>query len=303
MTLCRFATIGLLSFAVIAATAAAAAVAGAGDAAGAGSGGALPPGAPRLMWIQGPSGQLRVEDGGSGGIPVVFVHGLAGDHSVWAAQLAHLRRSRRAVALDLHGMGESAPSAVGDYSIGSFAGDVAAVVDGLHLGRVVLVGHSMGGHVIAAVAAAHPAMVAGLLFDDPAGDLSKVPREEIEKQWLAKMEPGSYDAYVTSWFGGMLSAATPQVREQVMAGLKRTPRAVVAAAARAVAFNEPIPAIAGFPGPMLTIVTPENEVPVSLHKLAPGLPAKVIAGTSHWIMMDKPDEFDAAMDGFLAGVK
>jgi pimeloyl-ACP methyl ester carboxylesterase len=29
----------------------------------------------------------------------------------------------------------------------------------------------------------------------------------------------------------------------------------------------------------------------------------VIAGTSHWIMMDKPDEFDAAMDDFLAGVK
>ena len=303
MSDCTFATIRLLALAVIAVTAAAAAVAVAGEAPAAGSGGARPSSAPRLMWIQGPSGRLRVEDGGSGGVPVVFVHGLAGDRSVWAAQIAHLRLSRRAVALDLHGMGESAPSAVGDYSIGSFAGDVTAVVEELRLGRVVLVGHSMGGHVIAAVAAAHPAMVAGLLFDDPAGDLSKVPREEIEKQWLAKLKPGRYDAYVTSWFGGMLSAATPQVREQVMASLKRTPRAVVAAAARAVAFNEPVPAIAGFPGPMLTIVTPQNEVPASLHKLVPGLPAKVIAGTSHWIMMDKPDEFNAAMDGFLAGVK
>ena len=301
MSDCTSATIRFLAVAVIAVTAAAAAVAG--EAPAAASGGARPPGVSRLMWIEGPSGRLRVEDGGSGGVPVVFVHGLAGNRSVWAAQLAHLRPSRRAVALDLHGMGESAPSAAGEYSIGSFAGDVAAVVEELRLGRVVLVGHSMGGHVIAAVAAAHPAMVAGLLFDDPAGDLSKVSREEIEKQWLAKMEPGSYDAYVTSWFGGMLSAATPQVREQVMAGLKRTPRAVVAAAARAVAFNDPIPAIAGFPGPMLTIVTPANEVPVSLHKLVTGLPAKVIAGTSHWIMMDKPDEFDAAMDGFLAGVK
>jgi pimeloyl-ACP methyl ester carboxylesterase len=244
-----------------------------------------------------------VEDGGSGGVPVVFVHGLAGDRAVWAAQLAHLRGSRRAVALDLHGMGESAPSAAADYSIGSFAGDVAAVVEGLRLGRVVLVGHSMGGHVIAAVAAAHPAMVAGLLFDDPAGDLSRFPRKEIEEQWLAKMEPGTYDAFMASWFGGMLSAASPQVREQVMASVKRTPRAVVAATARGIASNEPIPAIAGFPGPMLTIVTPENETPGSLQKLVPRLPVKVIAGTSHWIMMDKPDEFNAAMDGFLAGVK
>ncbi len=117
------------------------------------------------------------------------------------------------------------------------------------------------------------------------------------------MEPGTYDAFMASWFGGMLSAASPQVREQVMASVKRTPRAVVAATARGIASNEPIPAIAGFPGPMLTIVTPENETPGSLQKLVPRLPVKVIAGTSHWIMMDKPDEFNAAMDGFLAGVK
>lgn len=289
----RSVTTELLSLAIIAATATVVAVACGGR----------PPGAPRLLSVRGPSWGLRVEDGGSGGIPVVFVHGLAGDHSVWAAQLAHLRRSRRAVALDLHGMGESAPSASGDYSIGSFAADVAAVVVELRLGRVVLVGHSMGGHVIAAVAAARPGMVAGLLFDDPAGDLSKFPRKAIEEQWLAKMEPGSYDAFVDSWFGGMLSAAAPQVREQVMADVKRTPRAVFAAAARSLASNDPVPAIAGFGGPMLTIVTPENEKPESLHKLVPRLPAKVITGTSHWIMMDKPDEFNAAMDEFLAAVR
>ncbi|MBZ5588840.1 MAG: alpha/beta hydrolase [Acidobacteriia bacterium] len=281
-------------------TAGAAAVAG--DAPAVGSGGARPAGAPRLVWIQGPSGQVRVEDGGSGGVPVVFVHGLAGDRSVWAAQLAHLRRNRRAVAFDLHGMGESAPSAANDYSIGSFAGDVAAVVGGLRLGRVVLVGHSMGGHVIAAVAAGHPAMVGGLLFDDPAGDLSKLPREEIEKQWLGKLEPGTYDSFVQAWFVGMLAAARPEVREHVMATVRKTPRIVFAAAARSLASNDPVPAITGFNGPMLTVVTPENETATSLHKVVPSLPSKVIAGTSHWIMMDKPDEFNAAMDAFLAGV-
>ncbi len=256
-----------------------------------------------LLWVDGPSGKVRVEDGGSGGIPIVFVHGLAGDRSVWAAQLAHLRRSRRAVALDLHGMGESAPSPSGDYTVGSFAADVVAVVEALRLGRVVLVGHSLGGHVIAAVAATHPAVAAALVFDDPAGDLSRLPRADVEAQFLARLEPGSYDAFAAAWFSEMLGAARPEVREHVMAALKRTPRAVVAAAARGLVEDRPTPEIAAFKGPMLAIVTPENQVPNSLHKLVPNLPAKVSPGTSHWVMMDRPDEFNAALDAFLAKVK
>ncbi len=84
-------------------------------------------GAVRTRWVTGPFGKIRVEDGGSGGTPVVFVHGLGGSLEVWRAQLDHLRPGRRAVALDLHGMGRSEPSAEGIYTVPSFADDVRAV--------------------------------------------------------------------------------------------------------------------------------------------------------------------------------
>ena len=59
-------------------------------------------------WIPGPRGRLRVDDGGSGdGVPVVFVHGNGGNRTQWAATLVHLRQSRRAIAFDLAGMGDS----------------------------------------------------------------------------------------------------------------------------------------------------------------------------------------------------
>ena len=64
--------------------------------------------------VAGPRGALRVDDGGSGGLPVVFVHGNGGNLTQWKAQLEHLRTSRRAVALDLHGMGESDRAADGE---------------------------------------------------------------------------------------------------------------------------------------------------------------------------------------------
>src|SRR5687768_15795797 len=66
-------------------------------------------------FVDGPAGKIRVDDGGSGGVPVLFVHGLSGRHDVWKSQLGHLRASRRAAALDLRGHGESAGG--GDYTI------------------------------------------------------------------------------------------------------------------------------------------------------------------------------------------
>ena len=43
--------------------------------------------------IAGPAGTLVVDDGGRGGVPVVFVHSYAGSKAHWSAQLAHLTRS------------------------------------------------------------------------------------------------------------------------------------------------------------------------------------------------------------------
>ena len=51
--------------------------------------------------VPGPAGALYVDDGGEGGMPVVFLHSYAGSTTHWAAQLAHLRPQRRALAIDL----------------------------------------------------------------------------------------------------------------------------------------------------------------------------------------------------------
>src|SRR6202162_5782963 len=131
-------------------------------------------------WVQGQQGRLRVDDGGSGGIPVVFVHGNGGNRTQWAGQVLHLRASRRAVAFDLRGMGESEVAGNGDYSVEGFAEDVAAVADELGLRRFVLVGHSYGGAVVAAYAGRHPEKLAGLVFADVAGDIRNPPAAQAE---------------------------------------------------------------------------------------------------------------------------
>lgn len=75
------------------------------------------------------AGTLFVDDGGAGGMPVLFLHSFGGSSVHRARQLAHERRSRRAVALDFRAHGKSAAPATMDYGVASFASDIGAVAD------------------------------------------------------------------------------------------------------------------------------------------------------------------------------
>ncbi|HEV2063970.1 MAG TPA: alpha/beta hydrolase [Thermoanaerobaculia bacterium] len=244
---------------------------------------------------------LRVDDGGSGGLPVVFVHGNGGNGTQWKAQLAHLRASRRAVAIDLHGMGESAPAPDGDYSVDSFADDVAAVVDALGIKRFVLVGHSYGGFVVAAYAGKHPERLAGLVFADCAGDLSKTPPADLEGLRRG-LEPDRYEEFTRRWFAGILAGGTDETKAAVMRSLAATPRETFIGATFGLYAFPMSDALARYGGPRLSIASFLLTNPAAVHKTLLGLPVEAIRGASHWLMMDCPGEFNRILDAFLARI-
>jgi len=108
---------------------------------------------------------------GAGGVALVFIHGGLADRTFWAPQLDGLADRFRVVALDLAGHGESGRGRAA-YTIGGWAEDVRAVVEALHLDRVVLIGNSLGGPV--ALEAAHllPGRVLGVVGVDTLHDLT-----------------------------------------------------------------------------------------------------------------------------------
>src|SRR5712675_3427801 len=102
----------------------------------------------RVRFAKGGAGRLRVSDGGEGGVPVVLVHGLASELETWRPVLDTLRRSRRVIAYDQRGHGQSDPA--GEYSIAALAGDLDRVVDELGVPRFWLAGRSFSGTVVRA---------------------------------------------------------------------------------------------------------------------------------------------------------
>ncbi len=104
-------------------------------------------------------GGLRIayEAAGTGTPPVLFIHGAFEDRTYFAPR-------RRVVNLELRGHGESDTAET--VSIADFAVDVLAVADSAGVDRAVLCGHSMGGPVAPAVAAARPTLVDGVVMLD-----------------------------------------------------------------------------------------------------------------------------------------
>ena len=102
------------------------------------------------------------------GDPVLLVHGYGGDKNSWLFVQQPLAETGTAIALDLPGHGASSKD-VGDGSLAMFADTVTGFLDALGIERAHLVGHSLGGAVVAAVARSAPEKVASLTLIAPAG--------------------------------------------------------------------------------------------------------------------------------------
>jgi pimeloyl-ACP methyl ester carboxylesterase len=250
--------------------------------------------------IQGPAGALYVDDGGSGGIPVVLVHSFGGSTAHWKAQLEHLRTNRRVIAFDLRGHGRSNAPAANDYAVASLADDIAAVVDSLHLDRFILVAHSMGGTWSTAYTSKHPDRVAGLLLAATPG---KTPAEQA-KPIIASLESDSFQKTMDNFIQQLLVDAQPTVQRKVLQGSNQIPRPAAIHIIKSIFQYDPLPALKRYKGPLLIVsTTREEQPPNTLHKQLPNIPYKAVDGASHWIQLDKPDEFNTILDEFLSGVE
>lgn len=253
--------------------------------------------------IQGPAGRLAVTTAGGGGLPVLFVHGGSGNRTQWAAQQAHL--SRRSVAFDLRGMGESDPDPAGRYHFRDFADDVGAVANALGLKCFVLVGHSFGCAVVLEYATRHPGCVAGLVLGDPGPSPREQP-PEVLRAMREGFQPEKYEAMRLQWFEPMLLGARPETRQAVLNSLYAAPREVMRASTWSLLDYEPVELLSRYPGPVLSI-SAESTLgwlgEQALHLRVSGMRVEVLQNVSHWLMMDAPEAFNTALDDFLAEVE
>jgi pimeloyl-ACP methyl ester carboxylesterase len=240
---------------------------------------------------------------GRGRNTIVLVHCWAGNLSFWREQVPALSDQARLVLIDLpgHGQSDKLPAA---YSMDYFAGAVLAVMQDARVDRATLIGHSMGGPVIYRVYEQAPEKVAGLVVVDGFLRRPKATPDQAEK-FIALFEGPEYREHTRQFFGTMFPVpGTEALRNRVLSEMLDTPQNVMLGAMESMfgpdqpdwdlkKVNVPVLVI-NARGPMWD-ADGDNYV----RSLSPQTAYRVMEGVGHWLMLERPVEFNAILTDML----
>jgi non-heme chloroperoxidase len=132
--------------------------------------------------------QLEVLDWGGSGRPLVLLAGSGNSAHVFDYFAPKLADACHVYGITRRGYGASSHPESG-YDAERLGEDVLAVLDALHLTAPVLVGHSLGGQELTALASAHPSRVAGLIYVDSTADptFDWTPYQQLRKKLPSTM--------------------------------------------------------------------------------------------------------------------
>lgn len=249
--------------------------------------------APSTTAVSGPAGKLMATVEGDGGMPVLFLHDNAADHTHWE-EVQHGLQTRT-VAFDLRGLGNSA-GGHGPFGVEAAVEDVSAVAEALLPEKFILVGHGFGAAVAGAFAAYYPERLAGLLYVEAPGDLRQTPAAEREAL-LENFSPARYGSFHEHWFAPLLLEAKHATHTRVMGTLRTSRREAIAGNLQSLYQHDPGEAFASFTGPTHALVA--DTGPKTLVGQHPELSRTVAPHASHWLMLDAPQWFHTELVRFI----
>jgi len=227
---------------------------------------------------------------------LVFIHGSGDDHTKWIRQYTPFKNGFNIVALDLPGHGRS--EGPGEQEVAAYVKWVKKILDGLKIFNPVLIGHSLGAAIClsfvirydTAAAAVVPVavgvkmpvnpMILEGLLQDPASVIGMVAKFSVAKQNREK-------------FSGLIAESLSRVNPEIIHG--------DFSACNSLNITE---AVARIRIPTLVICGAEDKMtPPSLSQFIrdriPGARLTLIEGAGHFVMMENPEAFNAALADFV----
>ncbi|QIA27483.1 2-succinyl-5-enolpyruvyl-6-hydroxy-3-cyclohexene-1-carboxylic-acid synthase [Thermaerobacter sp. PB12/4term] len=239
--------------------------------------------------------------------PALLLHGFTGSTATWAGVWSQLAAAGPLLAVDLLGHGRSAAPAGPDrYHMEEQVADLVALLDRLGIGRVHLVGYSMGGRVALSLAAAAPERVASVVLESSspglAGPGEREARRRSDEALARRIEEEGVGAFTRAWeelplFAG-LKDLDPAARASVRATrLAQRPRGL-AGSLRGMGAGVQTPLwdrLADLPMPVLCLAGAADAKYAALARTMAGrIPrgrAVIVPGAGHTVHLEEPAAF------------
>jgi pimeloyl-ACP methyl ester carboxylesterase len=238
---------------------------------------------------------------GRGSHAVIFVHGWTCDETSWQGQVPAISQKYRVVTLDLPGHGQSGSPKDGRFSMELFARAVEAVRSEANIEKAVIVGHSMGTPVIRQYALMYPQRVAGLVLVDGLVQIAGSGRGGATPTMTGPEGLKARENMIRGMFG---PATSPQLQQQILQMMMGTKEATAAGAMTAT-WDQSSWKNDAIAVPVLAIYAERSGLANrdGMKRLYSNLEYHEIPGTGHFLMMEKPQEFNRLASDFLAKVK
>jgi 3-oxoadipate enol-lactonase len=236
------------------------------------------------------------------GSPIVFAHGVGGNHAIWAFQTAYFKQWYQVISFDHRGFGRSKHLPDGpDRS--EYLADLLGLLDHLGIQKASLVAQSMGGIACLGMAAWHPERVAALVMAGTTGSMG-------DPQISALMSEGSEWRQRSEQLSQIDRAASKgfQQRDPALAWMflqinsfNKANRHVV----RGQDYKGPtVDEVVESKVPILWVVGSEDMVqnpaaPRRAHQVTPGSEFEEIHGSGHSTYWERPDLFNYLIRNFL----
>lgn len=230
---------------------------------------------------------------------LVLIHGWTQNVDAWRDQIPDLIKRSRVIAVDLPGHGQSDKPKV-TYSMEYFARAVEAVMRDAKVKRAVLVGHSMGTPIARQFYRKYPEKTAGIVIVD--GALKPFGDKAMLDRMIASLRVPTYMNTINQMFTMMIGSASAEVKGRINSSTSNTPQHVLVSAMEGMA-DLSIWGDDKINVPVLAVMARNPFFPPNLEgyykELAPNLEFYMWEGVGHFLMMEKPKEFNAAVLAFL----
>ena len=243
---------------------------------------------------------ISYEVSGAGEPTLVFVHGWSCDSRYFREQLPVFSRDHRVVAIDLAGHGHSGSSTRTDYTMKSFGEDVQAVLGDIGGGPFILIGHSMGGIVIAEAARMDSSHLLGLVLVDTVASAEFAFSQEAYEAMAAPFHV-DFSSACRAFVQTMLVPSTPQpLRDWITADMASANPAIAMSAFHQMISLYVHGAVAtlfdAFSLPVVGVYADLWPVDADANRRhMQSFEAIVLPGTDHFLQLGSPDKFNDAL--------
>jgi 3-oxoadipate enol-lactonase len=241
--------------------------------------------------------------GGGEATPIVFLHGVGSDKSVWRPQLEHFGATRGAIAFDYPGYGDSDPAPQGTTR-DDYAAAILSAMRELGLERAHVCGLSLGGVIAIAMHHAAPDRCASLILADTFA-VHPEGRAIYERSLAGSSDlPATAEARVDVL---LAQPADPHVRREVVETMSRIDPAAYCIGAEAVWLADQRDRAAAIRVPTLIICGDEDRptppgLSRELHAMIHNSGLAMISSAGHLTNLEQPDAFNTLVGEFVRGV-